>query len=723
MGWFDEQIKKRIQGDDDQFEAAFAHMADIIMDASDFEKAIDTDMLATERILRYYHVPSAAVPDDITDFYERLEYQFRPHGIMRRTVKLKKGWYKEAIGAMLMVNKENKLVALLPSVTAGYTYTDDKGRQRKVNASVADKLSDMAVCFYKPLPQKALAVPDLMKFIFSNVGVSDIVLIAFSTLVTTLIGLLSPYINKLLFGVVIPSGSLDLIAPVAVLFLGVTISTLVVRIFSNMITQRLNTKMSVAISAAAMMRLLSLPAGFFKQYSNGELMSRFSSLTGVCSSLSSVIFTMGFSSLFSLIYVGQIFSFAPSLVVPALLIILATVAFSVISVFVQMKISKKQMELSAKENGAVFSLISGVQKVKLTGSEKRAFSNWANIYSESAKLQFCPPWYIRANTVIGSAIGLFGTLVIYGVAGASGVSVADYMAFNASYGMVMGAFMAVSSIFSTIASIKPSLEMAKPLLQEIPETSSGKKVITKLMGSVELSNVSFRYNEDMPYVLRNLTLKIRSGQYIAVVGQTGCGKSTLIRLLLGFEKPEKGAVYFDGMDVQTVDTKSLRQKIGTVMQDGKLFTGDIFSNITICAPGANMDDAWWAAKIAGIEDDIKKMPMGMHTNISEGSGGVSGGQRQRLMIARAVAPKPKILIFDEATSALDNITQKMVSDALDTLKCTRIVVAHRLSTIRHCDRIIVMDGGCIAEDGTFEELMKKKGMFYELAKRQIAEET
>jgi ABC-type bacteriocin/lantibiotic exporter with double-glycine peptidase domain len=219
-------------------------------------------------------------------------------------------------------------------------------------------------------------------------------------------------------------------------------------------------------------------------------------------------------------------------------------------------------------------------------------------------------------------------------------------------------------------------------------------------------------------VLSDISLKIRPGQYVALVGQTGCGKSTLMRLLLGFETPQRGAIYYDGQDIARLDLRSLRQNIGSVMQNGQLFSGDIYANIVVTAPWLSLDDAWQAAELAGIADDIRAMPMGMHTMISEGSGGISGGQRQRILIARAIVAKPRILIFDEATSALDNISQKHVSDALDSLHCTRIVIAHRLSTIRRCDRIIVLEGGCIREDGCYDELMAKGGYFWQLVQRQ-----
>ena len=324
--------------------------------------------------------------------------------------------------------------------------------------------------------------------------------------------------------------------------------------------------------------------------------------------------------------------------------------------------------------------------------------------------------YINLSIVVASFSGF--TILMYYFAANSHVSVADYYAFNTAYGMVSGAFMSLASIALTAANIKPILDMAKPIMDTVPEISADKQVVTRISGGIELNNISFRYNESMPNVLDNLSLKIKPGQYVAIVGTTGCGKSTLMRIMLGFETPQKGAVYYDGKDLSRMDLKSLRRKIGVVMQNGKLFQGDIFSNITISAPWLTIDDAWRAAELAGIADDIKRMPMGMHTIISEGSGGVSGGQRQRLMIARAIAPKPRILMFDEATSALDNLTQKKVSESLDGLKCTRIVIAHRLSTIKQCDRIIYLDNGKIVEDGTYEELINMGGKFAELVARQ-----
>ncbi len=723
MGWFNEQIKERKISDNNAFEASFDNITASVLGKKMSSALNDSRIItknAIDAILKFYHVPSREVPEELEDMNEQLEYLMRPYGIMRRSVILESGWYKDAIGAMLGIRKDNgTVVALIPSGFSGYEYFDlESGKYIKVKKSNEDLFEDEAIAFYKPFPLKSLTIKDLIVYIAQVLSVSDYVAIAIATLAVSLLGMLTPKINNILFSVVVTSGSVRLLVGIAIFAICLSLTSLIISSVKSLISARINTKLSISIEAATMMRLMSLPADFFKNYSSGELQERAGNISSLCDMLVSTILNTGLTSAFSLIYIYQIFVYAPGLVIPSLIITFITIIFFVVSALMQMKISVKQMELGGRESGMTYALISGVQKIKLAGAEKRAFARWANLYAERISYSYNPPAFLKLNPVISSAISLTGTLVMYYMAVKTGVSVAEYYAFNTAYGMVSGAFMSLSSIALTFAQIKPILERVKPLLDAKPEISEGKQVITRLSGAVEMNNVSFRYNESMPNVIDNLSLKIRPGQYVAIVGKTGCGKSTLMRLLLGFEKADRGAIYYDGKDINSLDLKSLRRKIGSVMQNGKLLQGDIYSNITISAPWLTMDEAFEAAEKAGIAEDIRRMPMGMHTMISEGSGGISGGQRQRLMIARAIAPKPKILMFDEATSALDNITQRQVCEALDAMKCTRIVIAHRLSTIKQCDRIIVLDGGHIVEDGTYRELIDNKGYFYELVERQ-----
>lgn len=723
MGWFNEQIKERKISDNNAFEASFDNITASVLGKKMSSALNDSRIItknAIDAILKFYHVPSREVPEELEDMNEQLEYLMRPYGIMRRSVILESGWYKDAIGAMLGIRKDNgTVVALIPSGFSGYEYFDlESSKYIKVKKSNEDLFEDEAIAFYKPFPLKSLTIKDLIVYIAQVLSVSDYVAIALATLAVSLLGMLTPKINNILFSVVVTSGSVRLLIGIAIFAICLSLTSLIISSVKSLISARINTKLSISIEAATMMRLMSLPADFFKNYSSGELQERAGNISSLCDMLVSTILNTGLTSAFSLIYIYQIFVYAPGLVIPSLIITFITIIFFVVSALMQMKISVKQMELGGRESGMTYALISGVQKIKLAGAEKRAFARWANLYAERISYSYNPPVFLKLNPVISSAISLTGTLVMYYMAVKTGVSVAEYYAFNTAYGMVSGAFMSLSSIALTFAQIKPILERVKPLLDAKPEISEGKQVITRLSGAIEMNNVSFRYNESMPNVIDNLSLKIRPGQYVAIVGKTGCGKSTLMRLLLGFEKADRGAIYYDGKDINSLDLKSLRRKIGSVMQNGKLLQGDIYSNITISAPWLTMNEAFEAAEKAGIAEDIRRMPMGMHTMISEGSGGISGGQRQRLMIARAIAPKPKILMFDEATSALDNITQRQVCEALNAMKCTRIVIAHRLSTIKQCDRIIVLDGGHIVEDGTYRELIDNKGYFYELVERQ-----
>ena len=723
MGWFDEQIKQRKENDDSVFSDSFVNLAGAVM-GSKISAALNDNRQITknaiDEILKYYHVKSREVPDNIRDMNEQLEYLLRPYGIMRRTVHLEKGWYRDACGAMLAMKKDSQeVVALIPTGMAGYSYFDrESGKRIKVSRKNEGLFELEGIAFYKPFPLKKIGVPALMKYVLGTLSVADLVFFCLATLAVTLVGMLSPKINHIIFSDVVENESMQLFFAITVFLVCVSVSTLLFGVMKSLLMARINTKLSLAVEAATMMRVMSLPPSFFKNYSAGELSGRAQYIGSLCNMLISTLLSTGLTSIFSLVYITQIFTYAPALVIPALAIIIVTLLFSLISSFVQMHISKSRMMLSTKESGMQYAMISGVQKIKLSGAEKRAFARWADLYAKGASYTYDPPMFIKINGVINMAISLVGTLVMYWAAVKSGIGVADYYAFNTAYGMVSGAFMSLASIALTVAQIKPIVDMAKPILDAVPEVSEKKQVVTNLSGGIELHNVSFRYAETQPNVLDDFSLKIKAGQYVAIVGKTGCGKSTLMRMMLGFETPQKGAVYFDGKDIATLDLRSLRRHIGTVMQNSKLFSGDIYSNIVISAPWLTMDEAWEAAEMAGIAEDIRHMPMGMHTMISEGSGGISGGQRQRLAIARAIAPKPKILMFDEATSALDNLTQKQVSDSLEKLKCTRIVIAHRLSTIRACDRIIVLDQGKIIEDGTYDELIAKKGFFAELVERQ-----
>ncbi len=725
MGWFENQIEERRNADQQLLEDSFIKIAGVVLGKKIAERISDQRIIsknAIDEILKYYHCKTVEVPETVKA-EEQLDYCLQTSGIMKREVELTEGWYKNTYGPLLAFTKEDATpVALLPGKLTGYTFTDPKtGKQERLNRQTAEIFDREAVCFYLPLPQKKLGIPDLLLYMKNCLTMSDIILLIAASFAVSMVGLIIPRLTRFLTGPLLSSGRTDALIAVAISLVCVSLSSQLISSTAGMLQSRLETKTSLGVQASMIMRLLSLPAGFFRNYSAGELKSRSMAVNQLCSILLGMVMGTTLSSLTSLVYIGQIFQLAPALTVPSLIIILVTIGFSFITTLVQIRINKQAMELAAKESGLSYAFISGVQKLKLAGAEKRAFAKWLDLYAEQAELKYDPPLFIKLNTVITLAITLLSDIVLYYIAVKNQMDQSAYFAFTASFGMVIGAFTGLSGTALSAAEIKPILEMAEPFLETEPETSEHKEIVERISGSIELDHVSFRYSEDTPYVLDDLSLKIRKGEYVAIVGRTGCGKSTLVRLLLGFEKPEKGTIFYDEKNLDSLNLPSLRKKIGTVTQNSGLFQGDIYSNIVISAPQLTMQEAWEAAETAGIADDIRDMPMGMFTVISEGHGSISGGQRQRIMIARAIAPKPQLLIFDEATSALDNKTQRQISEALDSMGCTRLVIAHRLSTIRHCDRILVLSDGHIVEDGSYEELIRQGGFFAELVERQRLE--
>lgn len=422
------------------------------------------------------------------------------------------------------------------------------------------------------------------------------------------------------------------------------------------------------------------------------------------------------TAVLSLIYLFQVSFFAERLLLPSVVIICAQMINIALTGILQIRLREKENKVHTQVTSISFQLIKGIQKIKTAGAQIPAFGRWAKAWENMPVMGH--PW-ITISPIIGKVITLVGSIALYCIAWKSEISASNYIAFQTAFSSFVVSVMMLADFGFQFGSLKPAVNMLRPLMEESPELYENREYVEQLNGQIELNQVRFRYIPDMPYVLDGLNLQIKAGEYLGIVGESGCGKSTLMRILLGFETPETGSVYFDGRDLGQLDLPSLRRRIGVVLQDGKLFAGDIFDNIAICAPWLTMEEAWEAAERAGFAEDIRQMPMGMFTMISEEGGGISGGQRQRLLIARALASDPGVLLFDEATSALDNETQSKVVDTLKNMNCTRVVIAHRLSTIRDCDRIIYLEHGRVVEQGDFEGLMEKNGKFAKMAQRQL----
>ena len=718
------QMKNRDRLDREKLRRGYERLAASVSDenivrlfgADDLEMADG----AIRACLRYSQATPGDVPEDIADLEERIDYMCRPGGVMHRTVRLESGWYKDAFGAYLGKLHDGEVVALLPGASGGYFYRDPvTGKDVKLNKMTEDLLDSRAEVFYPTLPPRSLEVREFIQFLFQSLDKGDIIKVIVSAVISALVGLFPALASSLAYGEVAPSGQARLILPIAGLLLGVAVGTLLFKMNKNLVMNRIAIKIGEYAEAAIYARVLLLPTSFFKDYSAGNLATRINNIWRMINAMVSGILGGGLTLVLSVIYFEQIIYYAPDLLPIAVLIIAAQVLVIALILRQLFKREVEVVEANTKASGTVTTLLSGIQKIKLAGAEDRAFAKWAGRFSEYAKAAFNRPKYLYCMDAFVVLIGMLGTLGIYLKAMNAGYSTADFMAFNTAFGQINAAIVLFTGMIASMVRAYPKFGHLSPILRAAPECDDDKPSVKDVDGSIRVNGVSFRYSEDMPWILDNVSFSIRPGEYVAIVGRSGCGKSTLMRLLLGFEKPNAGNIMYGEYDLSCVNLRSIRQKgISMVMQDARLLKGDIFENITLANPNATLEDAWEAAEIAGVAKDIREMPMGMNTLVSEGGGGVSGGQRQRLIIARAVCSGRRIMILDEATSALDNITQQAVTESLDKLNCTRIAIAHRLSTVQHCDRILVLDRGKICEEGTYEELIEKNGVFAELVKKQ-----
>ena len=653
-------------------------------------------------------------------------------GMQMRLVALEGAWYKKDCGVMLgYYGSKKKLAAIVPETPSSYrliTQADPEGVQ--ITEDVAKEIDKDAFVCYGGFPARKLKMIDLLKFMFRQCWKRDYQTILLVSLVAGLIPIFSPMVTQVIFSDIIPILDRKGLAMVTQVMLVVGFSTAAVSLVRNIAVLRISSHLDMTTEAALWNRLLSLPTKFFRQFQTGDLLRRMESINDIKSLVTGEFVGGVFNFLFSFWSLILMCYYSLKLTLVALIV---WAVYMLVIAIIYRRVFYLQRNLIMAQNkvaGQVQEIFSGLPKFRVQGAEARAYYLWSKVFGEEWKWNLKLRWQGNYNSIISSIQPfvlslLLYYMVMYGLTDMVGgvktrsIGYAEFLAFQAAYGSFNGTLQQMISLVASIFSVKPHLENLRPILEAEPETTEDKIDADVLSGHLEVHHLSFAYHEDTPDVLKDISFHVQAGETLAVVGKSGCGKSTLMRLLLGFETPRTGAVYYDGQDLSELNVASVRSQMGVVLQNGQLMSGDIFTNI-VGTSTLTMDDAWLAAERVGIADDIREMPMGMYTMISEGSGNISGGQRQRLLIARALANRPAILLLDEATSALDNRTQAIVTQSLQEMHCTRILVAHRLSTIRDADRILVMDAGRIVESGTYEELIAMGGLFAKLIERQVA---
>ncbi len=645
------------------------------------------------------------------------------HFVIREIV-LEPDWHRRDTGAVLAFTREggHPMACIPRNSHSYYVYDPSEGTTELLDDEIAETLAPGAWMFYRPFPEKVMNKKDLFLFGIQKVRKADLARLLVMTLLGTLIGLLLPYLNEQAYDKFIPMGNASGLLQLGAVILACSLGNVSFTIVKNLASFRSMNTMEYAVQSATFDRLFNLPESFFRQYDAADVGQRAMGITAIYTVLAQSAVTSFLSAVFSLMYLWRMFKYSPRMSWWALAMLAVVSAFILIMGLLQLKYERKKHEVDIGAQSVVFQLLFDVGKLRMAFAEDRALQRYMEKSVESRRIGNTIAGFGNAVNVVAGVAQIIFSMVFYYIMihNSIGLTIGQFSGFTAAFGSLSGAFLTIVQNYLTINNVSPVYEHAKPILETLPETSQDADLPGDIDGEIEINNVTFSYEENEPPVLHGLSLHIKPGEYVGIVGSSGCGKSTLLKLMLGFEKPQSGVIYYDNHDINDLDKRELRKKFGVVLQNGGLITGSIYENITIAAPGVKMSRVEETIREVGLEEDIRNMPMGLHTVIAEGAGTISGGQAQRILIARAIVGKPKVIFLDEATSALDNVTQKQIVDTLERLRATKVVIAHRLSTVQNCDRIIVLDKGDIVEQGTFEQLMEKKGLFYQLAKRQMA---
>ncbi|MCE2389909.1 MAG: ATP-binding cassette domain-containing protein [Proteobacteria bacterium] len=667
--------------------------------------------------------PAKTAPSDPADALPGI---LDASGVRGRRVRLapEDRWWVGDSGSMLAFRVEDdRPVALLPGVLGNYRQVDPVGPgASRVTAESAQSLRPEAWMFYPPLPASRAGPRDLLRVARKGLR-ADWLRFVLTGVLGGLVLLLPAVVVGFVADEVIPSGEAALLYGVTAALAGFALIRALLQVLQGMALMRLEGRVTSRIEAAFWDRLLRLPPGFLHQYPAGELAQRgmtFQSLRDAVQGVATnSVLSIGFLapalllvSFYDPALGGVAFSFA-------LLSLLVTVALGLRQIRPHGRMLRAVQGLS----GRLFQLINGISKLRVEAAEGSAFAVWARSFREQKKSELQLGGLETQQQAFGAALPfLAGAVLLLATTlfGRPNLTVGDFLVVFTLFMLFQTAVVRLGSSFSAVAAIRPALDQIQPLLAEPLETSAEGDPVEVLGGEIAFDHVSFRYDPEGPLILEDVSIHAKPGEFVAIAGESGAGKSTLFRLALGLDKPSGGSVYYDGRDLKNLNLKQVRRQIGAVPQAVQLHPQDLWDNIVGDRLEATEEDAWQAARLAAVDRQIAAMPMGMLTPVGASAAVTSGGESQRIRIAHALLRNPRILLLDEATNWLDNETQSRIMQNLERLTSTRIVIAHRLSTLQHADRIYVMRAGKVVQSGSFAELANTEGVFRNLVQRQIA---
>ena len=667
-----------------------------------------------------------------------------PAGLRSRRVILDPAWWREPAGPMLARVAERRRMprgpapASNPSASAGTGWValvagrgghrmralaeDGTAVEWKVDAQVAERLSPYAFTFHRRFARQAMGATHIARFALREAG-ADLAWLLLAALAAALLGLLAPIATGWLVDRAIPAAASGPIVAAIAGLAAAGVALAMLDALRTMTMLRLESRSGVAVQAAIVDRVVSAPAPFFRAFSSGDLALRIGSVNTVQRTLTAAALSAIVTGAFLVANAALMVHYSATLTAGALVVVSLAIAASAALGLARMRIGARIEALDGRLAAFAYELFAGIAKLRAAAAEDRAFERWHRRYAEfraadleGARIANRETVWMSLAPPLATALALFLAWRLSG--GPRALTPGAFVAFHAALFALLGAVQSLVAAGLELATVKPAWDRARPIVEALPEDSPSQAARHDPRGAIALAGVRFAYPGG-PEVLAGIDLEVRPGEFLAIVGPSGSGKSTLLRLLLGFEKPLAGTVRYDGLDLATLDAPWLRRRMGTVLQGGKLWPGDLYTNIA-GASSASLDEAWEAAQRAGLGPDIEAMPMGMYTVVGEGLSTLSGGQRQRVLIARALVGRPRIVLLDEATSALDNASQAAVLETLAALGATRVAIAHRLDTVRAADRIVVLERGRIVQQGTFRELAATEGPFAALLARQVA---
>ena len=647
-------------------------------------------------------------------------------GVRARRVRLdaEENWWRGDSNAMLVFRPEDgRPVALMPGMFGRYREIDPVSKRSvRMTAARAGALDGEAWMFYRPLPSGTVRPADLLGAALHG-SAADLARLVIAGLPGGLIKLLPAIALGFVATHVAAGGSAGALYAVAVAVAAFGLLGALLHLLQSTAMMRLEGRAASRVEAAFWDRLMRLPPSVLHRHPSGDLAMSGMTFQNLRDGLQGVVADSLLSIIFLLPVFGVIFFYDTTLGIVALAFSLASLLITVVLGLRQISPYGRMIRAARRVAGRLFQIVGGITKLRVENAEGSAFAIWAQDYREQKRAEIELGALQGHSRAFGAALPfLAGGVLLFAVVsvGDRNAPIGDFLVVYTVFIAFQSAIARLGESFGTIAAMLPAFDQMRPLLAAVPETEVEGDPVEYLGGEILFDRISFRYDPDGPLILDDVTIHARPGEFVAIAGESGAGKSTLFRLALGIDRPTAGAVYYDGRDLRHLNLKQVRRDIGAVPQSVGLHPQDLWDNLVGHRFEVTSDEVWAAVRVADIEDEIRGMPMGMMTMVGTSGSVLSGGESQRVTIARSVIGSPRIMLFDEATNWLDNESQAKVMQNLTALTSTRVVIAHRLSTLEQADRIYVMQAGKVAESGSFDELMEVDGVFRNLIKRQIA---